>query len=78
MVTLHAVSDPRFGKWTEALILFIKSFHAATGIPLDVVYTAKMMMTLRDMLSSGCFGMDRRILCVHTGGLQGNPPGLFD
>ena len=76
-VNWHSVGDPRFGKWREAQILFMKSFYAITGVPLDVVYTAKMMMAVQGMLSAGIFGRDSRIVCIHTGGLQGNPPGLF-
>jgi 1-aminocyclopropane-1-carboxylate deaminase len=76
-VRWHSVGDPRFGKWGEEQLLFMKSFYAITGVPLDVVYTAKMMMSLQGMLSTSGFGNDSRIVCIHTGGLQGNPAGLF-
>ena len=74
---LHPVSDPRFGRWREEQIMFMNSFYKSTGIPLDVVYTGKMMMSLQAMLSSCQFGRDARLVCIHTGGLQGNPAGLF-
>jgi 1-aminocyclopropane-1-carboxylate deaminase len=74
---IRPVSDPRFGKWTQDQIAFMRRFYEATGIPLDVVYTGKMMMDLQTMLSERSFKPDARIVCIHTGGLQGNPAGLF-
>jgi 1-aminocyclopropane-1-carboxylate deaminase len=61
-----------FGKSNEALITFMNGFFEQTGIPLDVVYTAKMMYGLQEQLQAGFFAADAKILCVHSGGLQGN------
>ncbi len=61
-----------FGKWNETLIQFMNEFYMQNHIPLDMVYTAKMMFGLKEMLSSAAFPANARILCVHTGGLQGN------
>jgi 1-aminocyclopropane-1-carboxylate deaminase len=61
-----------FGKWNEVLLGFMNDFYRHNNIPLDIVYTAKMMYGLKEMLSNGAFAPDARILCVHTGGLQGN------
>ncbi len=77
MVTIHPVDDARFGKWTEEAIQFMRSFYDITGIQLDVVYTSKMMMTVRTLLQERTFGAGGKIVCIHTGGLQGNPLGLF-
>ncbi len=74
---IHPVKDLRFGKWTNEALDFIRSFKTATGIPLDVVYTYKMMMKVADLLREGFFTPHSRIVCIHTGGLQGNPAGLF-
>ena len=76
-VLFHQVQDARFGKWTADALSFIRVFYNTTGIPLDVVYTSKMMMKLESMLRSGWPGSPGKIVCIHTGGLQGNPPGLF-
>ncbi len=74
---IHPVLDQRFGKWTSETEHFIHAFNKETGIPLDVVYTSKMMMKVEALLREGFFRPDSRIVCIHTGGLQGNPAGLF-
>lgn len=61
-----------FGKYNEALISFMNVFYEQTHIPLDVVYTAKMFYGLLDMIKAAHIGSDKKILAVHTGGLQGN------
>lgn len=61
-----------FGKWNEDLLHFMNDFHSQHAIPLDVVYTAKMMYGIEEQILSGYFPPDAAILCIHTGGLQGN------
>lgn len=74
---MHRVADDRFGKWGPESTLFIRKFSEQTGIPLDVVYTSKMMMALEKMLLEGYFKPTNKLVCIHTGGLQGNPKNLF-
>lgn len=66
-----------FGKWNEDLITFIRNFYQHTSIPLDVIYTGKMMYQLQKLIQSGNIPQDSHIVCIHTGGLQGNPTDLF-
>ncbi len=61
-----------FGKHTEEQLAFMNSFYETNNIPLDMVYTAKMMMGIAVQLKAGCFPQEAQILCIHTGGLQGN------
>lgn len=61
-----------FGKWNDVLIEFMNDFYRDTTIPLDIVYTSKMMYNLRDLLDQNFFSAHERILCIHSGGLQGN------
>lgn len=61
-----------FGKYNDALILFMNDFYKQNNIPLDVVYTAKMMSGIKEQVKAGVFDAAARILCIHTGGLQGN------
>ena len=75
---MHSVHDPRFGKWKPELLNFMRDFYQKTGIPLDVVYTGKMMMKLSEMLAAGFFTPESNIVVIHSGGLQGNPAGLFE
>ncbi|HXS35874.1 MAG TPA: pyridoxal-phosphate dependent enzyme [Flavipsychrobacter sp.] len=61
-----------FGKWNDRLIEFMNDFYQVNSIPLDIVYTGKMMYGLKELLKNGFFSEQDTILCVHTGGLQGN------
>ena len=60
-----------YAKITTELIDFINEFYYLNNIPLDPVYTGKMMFGLRDMIKKGQIDKDKKILAVHTGGLQG-------
>ena len=73
--TLRIIHDYHFGgyaKHTVALTNFMNSFNRATNIPLDFVYTAKMMYGVFDLMRKNFFPSHSRILAVHSGGLQGN------
>ena len=60
-----------YGKYSDALITFINEFRKTTAIPLDPIYTGKMMFGIKDMLKKHLFPRGAKILAVHTGGLQG-------
>jgi 1-aminocyclopropane-1-carboxylate deaminase len=60
-----------FGKFNNQLIDFMQEFTGATGIPLDPVYTGKVMYAIYNRLRSAYFNDTDSILAVHTGGLQG-------
>lgn len=61
-----------FGKKNDELVEFMNAFYKTNKIPLDMVYTAKMMYGVKQQLAAGYFPENARILCIHTGGLQGN------
>lgn len=68
-------NDYHFGgyaKTTTELIHFMNQFYVETGIPTDIIYTAKLMYGLTDKIKKGYFDKGSNILCLHTGGLQGN------
>lgn len=52
----------------EAMNLMYKNYQ----LPTDFVYTAKMMAGVIDCISNDFFQKGSNILCIHTGGLQGN------
>ena len=60
-----------YAKIDLQLVRFINEFKKETGIPLDPVYTGKMIFGIMDLLQKGYFKENSRILAVHTGGLQG-------
>ena len=41
-------------------------------LPTDFIYTAKMMYAVIDKIKAGYFAEGSTIICLHTGGLQGN------
>ena len=69
------IGDYHFGgyaKKTDELISFINKFYDQHKIPLDFVYTGKMMFGVNDLIQKKYFPEGADILCIHTGGLQGN------
>lgn len=60
-----------YGKYTKELIEFINQFKKETEIPLDPIYTGKMMYGILDMIKKDRFLPGSKILAIHTGGLQG-------
>ncbi len=68
-------SDYHFGgyaKVNQDLVDFTNGFYQEHQIPLDLVYTSKMMYGILDMIKNGMFPENSKILAIHTGGLQGN------
>ncbi len=61
----------KYGKVNEALIQFMNEFYVQTSIPLDPIYTGKMIFGLMDMIQHDFFKPGTKILAIHTGGLQG-------
>lgn len=68
---LHNAQDSRYGKITPENIRFINQFYKDYNIPLDPIYTGKMMAKLFEMIKENYFEKGSRILAFHTGGLQG-------
>jgi len=60
-----------YGKVNEDLIHFINQFYIENQIPLDPVYTGKMVFGVMDLIQKDFFPADSNILLIHTGGLQG-------
>ncbi|MGB1043375.1 MAG: 1-aminocyclopropane-1-carboxylate deaminase/D-cysteine desulfhydrase, partial [Tenacibaculum sp.] len=59
------------GKYNPELIRFINQFKTETTIPLDPIYTGKMMFGILDMIAKNQFPENSKILAIHTGGIQG-------
>lgn len=60
-----------YGKVNTELIAFINWFFEKTSIPLDPVYTGKMVFGIVDLVEKNYFPENTKILLIHTGGLQG-------
>lgn len=61
-----------FSKKNSMLLNYMNKFHEDQAIPLDFVYTSKMMYGVTDLIRKKHFPPGSHILCIHTGGLQGN------
>jgi 1-aminocyclopropane-1-carboxylate deaminase len=60
-----------YAKISEELVTFINNFKSETNIPLDPIYTGKMMFGIVDLILNDYFSENSNILAIHTGGLQG-------
>lgn len=60
-----------YGKVNEELIEFINQFYATNNIPLDPIYTGKMVFGVLDLIHKNYFPAQSKILLIHTGGIQG-------
>jgi 1-aminocyclopropane-1-carboxylate deaminase len=60
-----------YGKFDKEIMGFIRGFARQTGVLLDPVYTAKLMMGLTQLIQQDYFAPGTNILAIHTGGLWG-------
>lgn len=60
-----------YGKSNQEVMTFITLFASSTGILLDHVYTAKMMMGIQQLIKESYYPKGSKILAIHTGGLLG-------
>lgn len=78
METLHphlVSQDDHLGgyaKWDQGLIDFMNAWYEETSIPTDIVYTGKLFKAVMRRVAENHFDPGRKILVVHSGGLQGN------
>ncbi|MEY3835966.1 MAG: hypothetical protein RI989_1394 [Bacteroidota bacterium] len=64
-----------YGKYNDTLVQFIQEINRKHQLPLDVVYTGKLMYSF---LEENKKPNEGSVLMFHTGGLQGNPKTIFD
>jgi 1-aminocyclopropane-1-carboxylate deaminase len=61
-----------YAKLTNQLIECMNNFYKTQNIPLDAIYTGKMMLGIMDLVAKDYFPKGSSILAIHSGGLQGN------
>ncbi|MBI1835659.1 MAG: pyridoxal-phosphate dependent enzyme [Flavobacteriia bacterium] len=59
-----------YAKYTIELLNFIRDFYSKTKVPLDPIYTGKVMFTLFEELKKGNLD-NQTVIFIHTGGVQG-------
>ena len=60
-----------YAKVSQAFIEFINLFNKNFKIPLDPVYTGKLLFGIFDLIKNKQWSSGKKILIIHTGGLQG-------
>ncbi|MDB2491606.1 1-aminocyclopropane-1-carboxylate deaminase/D-cysteine desulfhydrase, partial [Flavobacteriaceae bacterium] len=60
-----------YAKVNEVLISFMNSFYQQYKIPLDPIYTGKLLFGIFDLIKQKKWHWGKKILIIHTGGLQG-------
>ena len=60
-----------FAKINKDLVEFINMVYTLHNLPLDPVYTGKMLYGIIDLIKKDYFPKGSKILAIHTGGLQG-------
>jgi 1-aminocyclopropane-1-carboxylate deaminase/D-cysteine desulfhydrase-like pyridoxal-dependent ACC family enzyme len=61
-----------YAKVTPSLLTFIAEMNRLYNLPLDRVYTGKLVWAIMREIESGNFPRGSTILLLHTGGLQGS------
>jgi 1-aminocyclopropane-1-carboxylate deaminase len=72
---LMILDDFHFGgyaKYSAELLSFMNNLYEQYQLPTDFVYTAKMLFAVFDAIKKHQFPAGSKIVCIHTGGLQGN------
>jgi 1-aminocyclopropane-1-carboxylate deaminase len=60
-----------YAKTTAGLFDFIHTFEEMHHIPLEQIYTGKMIYGIYDLIKKGYFRKGDSIIAIHTGGLPG-------
>lgn len=60
-----------YGKHSGDLLDFIRWFYKEFQIPLDPIYTGKMVYGLLDQIKNSLIPSGSKVLILHTGGIQG-------
>jgi 1-aminocyclopropane-1-carboxylate deaminase len=68
---LHDYHCGGFARVDNALRDFMLAFESVHGVPLEPVYTGKMLFGIHQLLRRGELEPLTPILAIHTGGLQG-------
>lgn len=60
-----------YAKFNLNLINFIEKFMQRFNIPVEPIYTGKMLYGIFELVKNGFFSSGTKIIAIHTGGLQG-------
>lgn len=60
-----------YAKFNNELIEFVKTFTSKFNIPIEPIYTGKMLFAIYDLARKNFFPEGSTIIAYHSGGLQG-------
>jgi 1-aminocyclopropane-1-carboxylate deaminase len=60
-----------YARMSAELLAFMRRFETDTGVPLEPVYSGKLMQALVGLIRQDYFPPGARLLVIHGGGLQG-------
>jgi len=60
-----------YGKFSANDLLQMQAFYQQTLLPIEPMYSGKMVLALMSLIRAGYFSRGQRIVMLHTGGLQG-------
>jgi 1-aminocyclopropane-1-carboxylate deaminase len=63
--------DGGYGKFSTQLWQFCQSMLTSQQLPLEPIYSGKMMYAVWQLIEQGFFPSGSKIIAIHTGGLQG-------
>lgn len=70
---LHSYHFGGYARYNDDLLHFIRSFQYRHKIPLDYVYTGKMMWGIFDLIAKGFFKRGEVVIALHSGGIKNAP-----
>ena len=69
---LHGYHFGGYARHPAELIDFMRQTWNTAALPTDIVYTAKTLHAIYQLMANGAIAAGSRVLMVHSGGLQGN------
>lgn len=69
---LHGYDFGGYAKHPPELIDFMRETWQESGLPTDIVYTAKTLYAIKHLIKNNTISAGSKVLMVHSGGLQGN------
>ncbi|MGC6423262.1 MAG: 1-aminocyclopropane-1-carboxylate deaminase/D-cysteine desulfhydrase [Flavobacteriaceae bacterium] len=60
-----------YAKANDDLVAFMNNFYKKYQIPLDPIYTGKMLFGIFDLIKNDQWQWGKNVLIIHSGGLQG-------
>jgi 1-aminocyclopropane-1-carboxylate deaminase len=68
----HQFHQGGYAKINPSLIEFMNELWTLEKIPTDIVYTGKLLLAVKELITKNYFEANSKILMIHSGGLQGN------